>query len=96
MTDDLTARTRATTPLQPGHGLTRRQALRAGALAGAVVWTAPVVQALTMSPAAADTTSAPRSSKPKHPEHPEHPDHPDHPDTPRPPFPGTGNAYGRD
>ena len=61
--------------------ISRRQALRAGALAGTVVWTAPVVQVLTMSPAAADSTSAPRGSKPKH-EHPVHPQHPVHPEHP--------------
>ena len=92
MTDDFTARTGATRPAQPGSGLTRRQALRAGALAGAVVWTAPVVQALTMSPAAADSTSAPRSNKPKHPSkpHPSRKPHPSHPSD------GNGYAYGRD
>lgn len=65
MTDDISAHPGALGPSDPGRTLTRRQALRAGALAGAVVWTAPVVQVLTMSPAAAESTSAPKSKPPK-------------------------------
>lgn len=40
------------------HNLTRRQALKRGAaVAGATLWVAPVVQALSVSPASADRPS---------------------------------------
>ena len=43
---------------EPGTGITRRQALKRGAaVAGAAVWVAPTVQALTMSAASAQTPS---------------------------------------
>src|SRR5829696_5810366 len=43
--------------------ITRRQALRQGALIGtAVVWSTPLVQAVTISPAAAQSTSPPATT----------------------------------
>lgn len=96
MADDISAHPGASGLPGSGAMLTRRQALRAGALAGAVVWTAPAVQALTMSPAAADSTSVPRRSNPKPPNPP-----PNNPPTggPRPPVtpdPAKGKPFGGD
>ena len=43
----------------PDHGMTRREALRRGALVGSALWVVPVAQAVSVTPAAADTASAP-------------------------------------
>lgn len=43
----------------PRSGLTRREALRRGALVGSALWMVPVAQAVSVTPAAADTASAP-------------------------------------
>lgn len=42
-------------------GLTRREALRRGALVGTALWVAPLAQVVSVTPAAADTASAPRT-----------------------------------
>lgn len=43
-------------------GLSRRSMLKRGALVGgAALWTVPIIQVVTMSPAAADNPSAPTS-----------------------------------
>ncbi|MGN6331328.1 MAG: hypothetical protein ACTHOD_06695 [Motilibacteraceae bacterium] len=44
---------------EPLSGLTRREALRRGALVGSALWMVPVAQAVSVTPAAADTASAP-------------------------------------
>ena len=44
-----------------GNGISRREALRRGALVGSALWVVPVAQAVSMTPAAADTASAPHS-----------------------------------
>lgn len=41
----------------PPTGLTRRQALKAGALLGAAAWVVPAVQVIGMTPSGAETTS---------------------------------------
>ncbi|HEU4675994.1 MAG TPA: hypothetical protein VFS29_08405 [Motilibacteraceae bacterium] len=51
--------TRRAEPASEPTGLTRREALRRGALVGSALWMVPVAQAVSVTPAAADTASAP-------------------------------------
>ena len=44
---------------QPGTDVTRRTVLRGGAVVGGLVWATPLVQAVSMTPAHAASSSAP-------------------------------------
>jgi LPXTG-motif cell wall-anchored protein len=54
----------ATDAIDDAQGINRRSLLKRGAVIGATaVWTIPVVQAVSVTPAHADTTSAPPTAR---------------------------------
>jgi hypothetical protein len=60
-------------PQEQARAITRRDALKKGAVVGGLVWTVPVVQAIGVTPANAAVPSGTNSPKPPQPTKPPKP-----------------------